>query len=188
MDPHDTPDEAKPATSTAPAAEGLAPALARNIEAIVERRKRDAKAASLHEQAAAAISKFAGSMIFVYIHLALVSAWIVVNVGILPIIEPWDRSLVILAMVASVEAIFLSTFVLMNQNRMAAEDDARADLDLQVSLLNEHETTRLIRLVEAIAKRLDVRTEDRELQELKRDVTPEAVLDKIVEADQAGRG
>ncbi|TIR46751.1 MAG: DUF1003 domain-containing protein, partial [Mesorhizobium sp.] len=90
---------------------------------------------------------------------------------------------VILAMFASVEAIFLSTFVLINQNRMAAQDDARADLDLQVSLLNEHETTKLIKLVEEIAKRLDVPTEaDNELKELKRDVAPEAVLDKIKEA------
>ncbi|TIO63095.1 MAG: DUF1003 domain-containing protein, partial [Mesorhizobium sp.] len=94
----------------------------------------------------------------------------------------WDPSLVILAMFASVEAIFLSTFVLINQNRMAAQDDARADLDLQVSLLNEHETTKLIKLVEEIAKRLDVPTEaDNELKELKRDVAPEAVLDKIKE-------
>jgi len=83
-------------------------------------------------------------------------------------------------MEASVEAIFLSTFVLINQNRMAAEDDTRADLDLQVSLLNEHETTRLIAMVEAIANKLEVSVEaDEELRELKRDVAPEAVLDRI---------
>ncbi|TJX79769.1 MAG: DUF1003 domain-containing protein [Mesorhizobium sp.] len=171
-------------TPTTPAPEGLAPALARNIEALVERRKRDAMAASLQQRAAAAISGFAGSMTFVYIHLVFFGAWIVLNLGIVTVIKPWDPSLVILAMFASVEAIFLSTFVLINQNRMAAEDDARADLDLQVSLLNEHETTKLIRLVEAIAKRLDVDTQAYdELEELKRDVAPEAILDKIEEAD-----
>ncbi|CDX36582.1 putative membrane protein [Mesorhizobium sp. SOD10] len=172
-------------TPTTPAAEGLAPALARNIEALVERRKRDAKAASLEQRAAAAISSFAGSMIFVYIHLVIFGAWIGLNLGIVTFIKPFDPSLVILAMFASVEAIFLSTFVLINQNRMAAEDDARADLDLQVSLLNEHETTKLIKLVEEIAKRLDVNTEaDEELKELKRDVAPEAVLDKIEEVGE----
>ncbi|MDX8528940.1 DUF1003 domain-containing protein [Mesorhizobium sp. MSK_1335] len=170
------------ASPTTAAADGLAPVLARNIEALVERRKHDAKAASLEQRAAAAISKFAGSMMFVYIHLVFFGAWIVFNVGIVTIFEPWDPSLVILAMFASVEAIFLSTFVLINQNRMAAEDDAKADLDLQVSLLNEHETTKLIKLVKAIAKRLDVHTEaDDELKELARDVAPEAVLDKIEE-------
>ena len=121
-------------------------------------------------------------MIFVYIHLAVFGGWIAVNVRLLPILSAWDPSLVVLAMVASVEAIFLSTFVLINQNRMAAEDNARADLDLQISLLNEHETTRLISMMEAVAKRLGVETEaDAELAELKRDVAPEAVLDKIEE-------
>jgi uncharacterized membrane protein len=68
---------------------------------------------------------------------------------------------------------------------MAAADDARADLDLQVSLLNEHETTKLIKMVEEIAMRLGVQTEpDEELKELKRDVAPEAVLDKIMEAGE----
>jgi uncharacterized membrane protein len=83
-------------------------------------------------------------------------------------------------MAASVEAIFLSTFVLISQNRMAAEDDKRADLNLQISLLNEHETTKLIALVSAIAKRLEVHTEiDAEVPELEEDVAPEAVLDRL---------
>mgnify|MGYP001412472263 CR=1 FL=1 len=173
---------------TTPAADALNPALARNIEAIIERRKRQAKAASIEERAAAAISRFVGSMPFVYIHVAVFGGWIAINTGLLPLIPAWDPSLVVLAMAASVEAIFLSTFVLINQNRMAAEDSARADLDLQINLLNEHETTRLIAMVEAIAGRLGVHTEaDGELSELKRDVAPEAVLDKIEKSgDQLG--
>jgi len=165
---------------TEPAAGGLTPALERNIEAVVERRRRDAAKAGLEERIAAAVSKFAGSMVFVYIHLALFGLWIIANVGLLPFLQPWDPSLVVLAMIASVEAIFLSTFVLINQNRMAAQDDVRADLDLQVGLLNEHETTKLIAMVEAIALKLDATLpEDHEISELKRDVAPEAVLDKI---------
>jgi uncharacterized membrane protein len=165
---------------TRPAADGLTPALTRNIDAIMQRRKESQRSASAQERAAAAISRFAGSMLFVYIHLFFYSAWIIANLGWIPAIPPWDPSLVILAMEASVEAIFLSTFVLINQNRMAAEDDVRADLDLQVSLLNEHETTQLIAMVQAIAKKLDVSTEaDHEVEELKKDVAPEAVLDRI---------
>ena len=173
------------ASPTKSPAAGLAPALTRNIDAIIERRKEAARSASMEERAAAAISKFAGSMMFVYIHLVFFGLWIAINVGLLPIIPAWDPSLVVLAMEASVEAIFLSTFVLINQNRMAAEDNIRADLDLQVSLLNEHETTRLIELVTAIAHKLDIRTEaDQELNELKRDVSPEAVMDRIAEAEE----
>jgi uncharacterized membrane protein len=169
-----------PSSPTKKPADGLTPALARNIDAVMQRRKEAQRSASLQERAAAAISRFAGSMSFVYIHLVLYSTWIIANLGWIPGVLPWDPSLVILAMEASVEAIFLSTFVLINQNRMAAEDDMRADLDLQVNLLNEHETTRLIAMVEAIAKKLDVATEaDHEVDELKKDVAPEAVLDRI---------
>ena len=60
-------------------------------------------------------------------------------------------------MIASVEAIFLSTFVLISQNRMAAAADKRADLDLQISLLAEHEVTKLVTLVSGIADRMGVK-------------------------------
>ncbi|MDF2798060.1 MAG: hypothetical protein K0R85_804 [Devosia sp.] len=178
-------DQPQAESPTKQAAEGLSPALTRNIDAIMERRRESARAASLEERAAAAISKFAGSMMFVYIHIVFFGLWIAINLGWLPIIPPWDPSLVVLAMEASVEAIFLSTFVLINQNRMAAEDNIRADLDLQVSLLNEHETTRLIELVSAIARKLDIHTEaDEEISELERDVSPEAVMDRIADAEE----
>jgi len=75
-------------------------------------------------------------------------------------------------MVASVEAIFLSTFILITQNRMAAQAQQRADLDLQISLLAEHEITRLLTLTVAIAERLGRPTaQDPELAELAQDVT-----------------
>jgi uncharacterized membrane protein len=107
-----------------------------------------------------------------------------VNLGWIPQLQ-FDPTLVILAMFASVEAIFLSTFVLITQNRMAVQADLRADLDLQISLLAEHEVTRLISLVSAIAERMGVRVEnDPELPELKRDVDPEQVLEKIQETEE----
>jgi uncharacterized membrane protein len=91
-----------------------------------------------------------------------------------------DPSFVILAMIASVEAIFPSTFVLIAQNRMAATAERRAELDLQVNLLAEHELTKVIRPVYAIAEHLDVPTEHGpEIEELKTDIAPEAVLDEI---------
>jgi uncharacterized membrane protein len=91
---------------------------------------------------------------------------------------------VILAMVASVEAIFLSTFVLMSQNRMSAAADKRADLDLHISLLTEHELTKLTGLVTTIAEHLGADANaDPEINEVTKDVAPEAVLDEI-EAQQ----
>jgi len=89
---------------------------------------------------------------------------------------------VVLAMFASVEAIFLSTFVLISQNRMQEQADKRADLDLQISLLAEHEITRLITLVKAVAEKLEIEaSKNPELHELQRDVSPETVLDALEE-------
>jgi uncharacterized membrane protein len=90
-------------------------------------------------------------------------------------------------MFASVEAIFLSTFVLITQNTMQAQADRRADLNLQISLLAEHEVTQLIKLVHAIAERVeaeDAATDGAELADLKQDVVPEQVLDKLAESER----
>lgn len=163
-----------------PQPKGMSSVLARNIHALSERRRMEEAQATVQERIAEVITRFTGSMLFVYIHLALFGFWIVANLGWVPGIAPWDSSFVILAMWASVEAIFLSTFVLISQNRMAASADKRADLDLQISLLSEHEITKLVSLMSAIADRLDIASRiDGELQEIQKDVAPEAVLDAI---------
>ncbi len=171
-------------TSPSPSPPGLSSVLERNIQALSERRKREERQASLQERVAEGITRFTGSMLFVYLHLAFFGFWIVANLGWIPGVPQWDESFVVLAMWASVEAIFLSTFVLISQNRMQAAADKRADLDLQISLLTEHEITKLATLVAAIADRLDVRSEvDQELDEIQQNVAPEAVLDEIEATD-----
>jgi uncharacterized membrane protein len=171
-----------------PPPRGLSPVLERNIHALQLRRQREEKKATPEERLAEAITRFTGSMRFVYLHLAFFGLWIGANLSWIPGVPAWDPSFVVLAMVASVEAIFLSTFVLISQNRMAAAADKRADLDLQVSLLAEHEVTRLVTLVSGIADRLGVETEaDAEVKEIARDVAPDAVLDEL-EATEPGAG
>ena len=175
----------RPPTYPPPQASGLSAVLERNIHALQARRKREEVEATLQDRIADTVTRFTGSMRFVYLHLILFGGWILINLGWLPIVKPWDPSFVVLAMIASVEAIFLSTFVLISQNRMAAVSDKRADLDLQISLLAEHEVTKLVTLVSAIADHLGVETEvDAELDVIRRDVAPDAVLDEI-EATQA---
>jgi uncharacterized membrane protein len=161
-----------------PQPDSLNSALERNIATLREREERDRGEAKMHERVAEAVTRFTGSIRFVYLHLALYGFWIVANLGWLGV-APWDPSFVVLAMVASVEAIFLTTFVLISQNRMAAESERRANLDLQINLLAEHEVTRLMALVSAIADRLGVEIPRDEIDELKRDVAPEAVLEAI---------
>ena len=151
-----------------------------------ERRRAEAENAPRQTRVADAITRFTGSMTFVYLHLAVFGFWIVANLGLVPGVPRWDESFVVLAMIASVEAIFLSTFVLISQNRMQAAADKRADLDLQISLLTEHEVTSLVRMVRQIAERVGVDVPHDEVAELERNVAPEAVLDAM-EAVEPGR-
>ena len=172
-------------TVSPPNPSNLASVLARNIEALQERRAREDRKATSQEKAAEAITRFTGSMAFVYIHVILFGAWTILNLGLVPSFKPWDPTFVILATAASVEGIFLSTFVLISQNRAAALADKRADLDLQINLLSEHEITRLLTVAIAIATKSGIRlSEDLGLSELERDVAPEAVLDKIEDGSQ----
>src|SRR3954453_24127613 len=81
--------------------------LRRNIEALPRRREQEDAAASLEERIASAITRFSGSMRFVFAHALIYGFWIIANLGWIAAIRPWDPTFVILAMVASVEAIFL---------------------------------------------------------------------------------
>jgi len=165
---------------------GLARVVERNIQALLEHRREQVGSRTLQERLADAITRFTGSMRFVCIHLVLFGGWIVINLGWIPGVPRFDPSFVMLAMVASVEAIFLSTFVLISQNRMAALADRRADLDLQISLLAEHEVTRLITLVAAMAERMGLEAaQNPELAELSKDVAPEKVMEKMEAHERA---
>jgi uncharacterized membrane protein len=129
--------------------------LARNIETLLEKRRREERRASTQQKVADAITRFAGSMpICLYSRGSL---WTVgaCQSGVVGL-RPFDPSFVVRAMLASVEAIFLSAFILISQNRMSAIAEARADLDLHISLLSEHESTRLLQLVSRIAENLNI--------------------------------
>ena len=155
----------------------LAGIVERNVRSLVARRQQLEQQKDFQQRIADTITCFTGSMRFVYIHAVIYGTWIIINLPVTPT-PKFDPNFVILAMVASVEAIFLTTFVLMTQNRMGQEAERRAELDLQISLLAEHEVTRLITLVKAIGEKLDIEaSKDPELPELQQDIEPEKVLD-----------
>ena len=120
-----------------PQDETLNSALSRNIEALRRRRHEEDARANSEERLARAITRFSGSMRFVYFHLLLYGVWIVANLGWIPRLNPWDPSFVMLAMVASVEAIFLSTFILISQNRQAERSEVRSQIDFENNLRAE---------------------------------------------------
>ncbi len=165
---------------------GFTSVLERNIDALRRKRQEEERRAGVQERIAEVITCFSGSMAFVYVHLILVAGWVAVNLELVPGVPAFDPTFVILATFASVEAIFLSTFVLISQNRAAAEADRRSELDLQTNLLSEHEITRLLTLTRAIAAHLGIReASDPALEELERHVAPEKVLDRLTEDEES---
>jgi uncharacterized membrane protein len=102
----------------------------RNIAALIEHRWRQEAGVGWQARLADAATPFIGSIAFIYIHLFWVGSWVAINAGLVPLIPRWDPGFTILGTVASVEAIFLSTFILIRQNRMADADRKHADLDL----------------------------------------------------------
>lgn len=168
--------------ASAPSAGGVGegpPILDQNIQALLECRRKEEERRGVQDVIADRITAFAGSMTFVYVHLVIYGSWIAINVGWIPL-PRFDPTFVLLAMTASVEAIFLSTFVLISQNRMSRMAQKRAELDLHISLLTEHELTRLIGLTHEIAKKLGANVPpEAEIQKLAGDLDPGAVLRKI---------
>ncbi|MBL0356885.1 MAG: DUF1003 domain-containing protein [Chitinophagaceae bacterium] len=154
----------------------------RNVNALVHRKKEDLKKRSLTEKFISSITSFAGSMPSLYIHSLLFGIWIIWNMGLLDL-KPFDPSFIILATFAAVEAIFLTTFVLIGQRHMNVQAEKWAELDLQISLLTEHEVTRVLTLITAVAKRMDIEVvEDKEIEELSKDIHPDNVLDTMEKA------
>jgi uncharacterized membrane protein len=112
----------------------------KNISAISTVQRRENAALSAQEKTAGWITDLSGSMLFVYFHAIWFGLWILLNIGVVHIphltsFDPYPFGL--LTLVVSLEAIFLSTFVLIAQNRMARQSQQRAELDLQINLLSE---------------------------------------------------
>ena len=103
------------------------------------------------------ITDFAGSMHFVYLHTLWFGLWILANSGLLLVmglgIMPWDPfPFGLLTLIVSLEAIFLSTFVMIAQNRQSEVADARAKADYDVNVKAEREIARLTLLIEALVQ------------------------------------
>ena len=98
------------------------------LAALSQRRQRR------EERAADQITKFSGSMLFVYLHVFWFTIWIVLSVTLWPF-DPFPFGL--LTLIVSLEAIFLSTFVLLSQNRESARQDLRSEIDFETNVLSE---------------------------------------------------
>ena len=160
--------------------ESIAGAVRRNIEMIARLEEEFKRQRSLPERVADRIANFSGSLSFIVTHLVVYGFWIAVNLGVIPWIQVFDRyPFLLLSVVVSLEAIFLSTFVLMKQNRMSKRADQRANLDLQINLLAEREMTLVLQMLQRISTRLGVRLLGAEIDELSEETPVEAVATEI---------
>lgn len=166
---------------------GLSKIVGHNIRTIIELRQQAARAQTWEDRAADAITAFSGSMPFVYLHCAWFVLWVVWNAGWFGL-KPFDLfPYGLLTMIVSLEAIFLSTLVLITQNRLTAEAEHRADLDLHIGLLTERELTRALVMLDAIHRKLHIEAavSDSELADLEMETRPEDVLAEITRMQQS---
>jgi len=125
-----------------------------------------------------AVTHATGSAPFALAHLGWFTGWLVINTGHLFRFKPFDPyPFSFLTLVVSLEAIFLTVFVLMSQNRMARQADKRAHLDLQVDLLAEQELTLVLYLLRAICQKEGVPIE--KVSERMRELLRETDVHKV---------
>lgn len=166
----------------------LSHVMMRNISTLVNIRLQEAGQRGFSERIADAVTAFSGRMLFVYLHVIWFALWVLLNSGRFGLrpFDPFPYGL--LTMIVSLEAIFLSTFVLISQNRLSAEAERRSDLDLQMDLLTEHELTRALLMLDMIQEKLGIENDtDKELRELEREVKPEDVLAEIERLQKLAR-
>ena len=155
-----------------------------HIDSIVKQEEAALEARSPSERLADAVAAFAGSLRFVALHLLLLGAWLLVNSGHLFALKPFDPyPFSLLGMLVAVEAVILSSFILMRQNRMMRRGELRDHLNLQVDMMAEKEITTVLRMVRAVCAHLGLDTiaADKEIRELSQTTSIESLSERLEE-------
>lgn len=134
------------------------------------------------------IASFAGSALFLLMHVVWFALWIGVNV--MPGSRHFDPfPFTFLTLVVSLEAIFLSSFILISQNRAARVSERRNQLDLQINLLTEQENTRMLKVLGAVAAKLGVDVSgDPSAEVLEQATQPDKLVEQIEKAQSLADG
>jgi uncharacterized membrane protein len=158
-----------------PATQNLA-AIARLEESHLERR-------TPGERLGEAIVGAIGTLWFVALQAALIAGWILLNIGAVPGLEPFDPfPFGILGLVVATEGVLLAVFILIGQNRGTRVDAHRDHLHLQVSLLAEREATKMLQILTRVAQRMGVAEEvDDESERLGEDTEVEQLASDVEE-------
>src|SRR5678815_2660181 len=125
----------------------------RNIEVVRKLEEAANQERTASDRVARMIARFCGSMKFVWVHVIGFAGWIAINlVPGVKHIDPFPFTF--LTFIVSLEAIFLSTFILISQNQDTRISERRNHLDLQINLLSEQENTKMLMMLQAIAEKV----------------------------------
>ncbi len=136
------------------------------------------------------LTNFTSSPKFLFANILIFAIWIAVNSGVVPGFVPFDPyPFGFLTMSVSLEAIFLSIFVLVSQNRASQTATIRDELNLRVNLIAEQEITKILKMQLALNKRLRVKKEideelERMIQDVKASTLEQSILEQLERADQ----
>jgi uncharacterized membrane protein len=159
----------------------------RNVECILQLEEAAKNQRTHSELLAERIARFCGSMRFVWVHVAWFSGWIIYNS--MPgtrQVDPFPFTF--LTLVVSLEAIFLSTFILISQNHDTQISERRNHLDLQINLLSEQENTKMIEMLTAIAEKIGADVHDPHLEQLRQETQPERLAEQIEQREEKEEG
>jgi uncharacterized membrane protein len=151
----------------------------KNVETVTRLEEEAREQRTPTDRLAEKIARFCGSMTFVWVHVVWFGGWILFNLipGIWHV-DPFPFTF--LTLIVTLEAIFLSTFILISQNLDSRISERRSHLDLQLNLLSEQENTKMIVMLHAIAAKVGADlSQDPHLQALSEETQPERLIEQI---------
>ena len=143
--------------------------------------KRLSERRTISDKLADFLVRAAGTSTIAIIHILLFTAWIVINLDMIPgirVFDPYPFSF--LTMTVSLEAIFLAIFVLVSQNRESKIADLRQEFDVQVNIIAEREITKVIHMLAYVMNHLNIHYEnDTELRQMMRPLNIDEIREQL---------
>jgi len=136
------------------------------------------------EKSADALAKFLtksfGSLKFLNLTLVFILLWIIVNLGLVPGISPFDlQSFNWLMVIVQLFGIVLSIVVLINQNRETRINEVYQKMDFEINVRAEHEITKTLQMIEEIHRELGIAKVDKELEQMKENIDISEIKEEV---------
>jgi uncharacterized membrane protein len=156
----------------------------RNVELIAALEHVEAAKRSWAERVSDLVTRFGGSITFLYLHVGWFGGWLLWNLA--PRVPPALRfdpaPFPLLNLLVALEAVVLSTFILMSQRRQDQLADRRNHLDLQINLLSEQENSKMLAMLAALLRQQGLALDDPEVTALQEATRPEVLVQQLEEA------